>query len=62
MQITKMRETSVMAVRSSSTSLKTTIPEFYTELLGLKKGDRLEWTHKQVQNGEFVIEIRKARK
>lgn len=58
----EVHETSVMQVRSSSKSLKVTIPEFYVELLGIKKGDKLQWSHEQIATGEFLIKIRKAKK
>lgn len=32
------------------------------ELLWIKKGDVLQWSHKQHAIGEYVIEIRRAKK
>lgn len=62
MQTLEVKETSVMIVRTGSKSLKTTLPEFYVDLLEIRPGDKLYWTHKQDKNtGEYVIEIRKAR-
>lgn len=61
MQALEVKETSVMIVRTGSKSLKTTLPEFYVDLLEIRPGDKLQWTHKQ-EGGEYVIHIRKARK
>ena len=62
MQKLEVKETSVMIVRTGSKSLKTTLPEFYVDLLEIRPGDKLQWTHKQTPSGDYVIEIRKAKR
>ena len=41
--------TAVFKTRKESTSLRTTIPEAYVQLLKPKEKDRLEWEHEIVK-------------
>ena len=51
-------QTSVGIARSSSGSLRTTIPIFVVSHLGLNAKDRLDWKVDKI-NGEWVAIIRK---
>ena len=55
-----MLKTSVQKARKESTSLRTTIPETYVNLLRLKAGSELSWDH-EIADGEVIIRIRRTK-
>jgi hypothetical protein len=53
--------TAILQARKGSTSLRTTIPETYVNMLRLKLVDKLSWDH-EIVNNEIIVKIRKAKK
>ena len=51
-------ETIVSSARSESRSLRTTIPVFVVEQIGLKEGDHLNWRVEK-ENGGWTATIQK---
>ena len=56
MRLSKLYKASAKA----KTSLKTTVPNFYVELLELTDNDSLQWDHVISKNGEIVLTVKKA--
>lgn len=60
MQALEEMQTTLFRIRKGSDSLRTTVPDTYVEMLKLKDGDKLDWTH-EIINNEVIIRIRKAK-
>jgi len=54
-------DSSVMLAKSSSKSVRTTVPEGIVVYLELQAGDRLEWKMSSNEDGERIAVVRKAK-
>ena len=54
-------KTKVVQLRRGSASVRTVIPQAYVQLLELKNGDELDWSHLiDRQTGEITLKLKKA--
>ena len=60
MQAAEEMQTTLFRIRKGSISLRTTVPDMFVNLLNLKEGDRLDWSH-EIVNNEVIIKVRKAK-
>ena len=59
---TKGETTKLVNAKTSSDSLRATVPSFIVKTLHLEAGDELEWEIESVEQGSVKIKIRKGQK
>ena len=59
---TKGETTKLVNAKTSSDSLRVTVPSFIVKTLHLEAGDELEWEIESIEQGSIKIKIRKGQK
>ena len=57
---TKGETTKLVNAKTSSDSLRTTVPSFIVKTLHLEAGDELEWVIESIEQGSVKIRIRRS--
>ena len=58
---TKGETTKLVSAKTSSDSLRATVPSFIVKTLHLEAGDELEWEIESIEQGSVKIRIRRSR-
>ena len=58
---TKGETTKLVNAKTSSDSLRATVPSFIVKTLHLEAGDELEWEIESIEQGSVKIRIRRSR-
>ncbi len=61
MSRTKGETTKLVSAKTSSDSLRATVPSFIVKTLHLEAGDELEWEIESIEQGSVKIRIRRSR-
>ena len=61
MSRTKGETTKLVNAKTSSDSLRATVPSFIVKTLHLEAGDELEWEIESIEQGSVKIRIRRSR-